>query len=333
MKLYQNTMHGLRHEGWSRAEAIAYFIKGAARELHIMPSFFRLLYEAKVAQREEQRNLEYNRQRIIDFKNKWLKQTEQGFCFDFGICKLPDVSNTPECMNVLPNVFDDVLMFPLFLNDNYDKYIVELLDKYLRKKPYLYEGPYGYTDNSFDVTVKRDDIVIDAGAWIGDFSAYAASKAAIVYAFEPTKETFEWLQKTKALNNNIGGQIYPVPKGLGDREYEVTIHIDKNNSGANSITKETNPDGEKASITTLDKFVEENKLERVDFIKADIEGAERDMLRGASNVLKTFAPKLAICTYHLPDDPEVLEKIIKDANPDYTVVHLRHKLFAAVETK
>jgi FkbM family methyltransferase len=51
---------------------------------------------------------------------------------------------------------------------------------------------------------------------------------------------------------------------------------------------------EKISVTTLDKFVEENKLERVDFIKAYIEGAERDMLRGA------------------------------------TVVHLRHKLFACV---
>ena len=87
---------------------------------------------------------------------------------------------------------------------------------------------------------------------------------------------------------------------------------------------------EKIVITTLDKFVEENKLERVDFIKADIEGAERDMLRGACNTLKTFAPKLAICTYHLPDDPEVLEKIILEANHNYTIVHLRHKLFAAV---
>jgi hypothetical protein len=87
---------------------------------------------------------------------------------------------------------------------------------------------------------------------------------------------------------------------------------------------------ERIAITTLDKFVEEKKLTRVDFIKADIEGAERDMLRGAANVLKTHAPKLAICTYHLADDPDVLEKIIKEANPNYTVVHLRHKLFAMV---
>jgi hypothetical protein len=54
------------------------------------------------------------------------------------------------------------------------------------------------------------------------------------------------------------------------------------------------------------------------------------MLRGATQVLKRFAPKLAICTYHFPDDPEVLEKIILEANPKYKVVHLRHKLMAAV---
>jgi hypothetical protein len=71
-------------------------------------------------------------------------------------------------------------------------------------------------------------------------------------------------------------------------------------------------------------------IKKIDFIKVDIEGAERDMLRGATNVLKTFAPKLAICTYHLPDDPMVLEDIILEANPKYKVVHLKMKLFACV---
>jgi len=45
-----------------------------------------------------------------------------------------------------------------------DKSIVDILDLY------MYEGPYGYADGSFDVSVKNGDVVIDAGAWIGDFS-------------------------------------------------------------------------------------------------------------------------------------------------------------------
>jgi FkbM family methyltransferase len=75
------------------------------------------------------------------------------------------------------------------------------------------------------------------------------------------------------------------------------MSIDNSDGEGNSIVIDRNTNAyEKIKIITIDKFVEENNLERVDFIKADIEGAERDMLRGATNVLKTFAPKLAICT-------------------------------------
>lgn len=83
-------------------------------------------------------------------------------------------------------------------------------------------------------------------------------------------------------------------------------------------------------ITTVDAFVSTHNLPRVDFIKADIEGYERHMLEGAQETLKRFAPKLALCTYHLPDDPEVLASLIKQANPAYHIVQKRKKLYAAV---
>jgi hypothetical protein len=86
----------------------------------------------------------------------------------------------------------------------------------------------------------------------------------------------------------------------------------------------------KIIITTLDSFIDENKIEKVNFIKADIEGAERNMLHGATKMLREFAPKLALCTYHFKDDPQVLRKIIKKANPKYKIVQLRHKLYASV---
>lgn len=83
-------------------------------------------------------------------------------------------------------------------------------------------------------------------------------------------------------------------------------------------------------ITTIDKLLETGVIPRVDYIKADIEGAERDMLRGAVNAMRDYSPKLAICTYHYAEDRELLEAIIKKANPRYVVEHKWRKLFAYV---
>jgi hypothetical protein len=105
------------------------------------------------------------------------------------------------------------------------------------------------------------------------------------------------------------------------------------NEAANRISNKAADSGQdtgEIAITTLDKFVEEQNLKRIDFIKSDIEGAERDMLLGARGVLKEFAPKLALCTYHLPDDPQVMESLILEGNPRYRVKHISKKLFAAV---
>ena len=48
-----------------------------------------------------------------------------------------------------------------------------------------------------------------------------------------------------------------------------------------------------------------------DFIKVDIESTERLLLQGAKNVIKDFTFKIAICTYHLPDDSKVMRRVCK----------------------
>jgi len=52
------------------------------------------------------------------------------------------------------------------------------------------------------------------------------------------------------------------------------------------------------------------------------------MLMGAKRVLREFAPKISICTYHLPDDPEVLRKLILEANPQYVIEERWKKMYA-----
>jgi FkbM family methyltransferase len=302
VKFVKEAMFGRAYKKWSYVEVFFFLLKEGIYKL--MDKCYRTLSSWM-------------------FKRKWSKKGKDGRYFDFNGIKLPDVP-TRRDLGTLMVVFEDTFLSYCFFNDRYDKPFVETIDKYLK------EGPYGYVDGAFDVRVKEGDVVIDAGAWIGDFSAYSVIKGASCYAFEPIEHTFQHLCKTAKLYE---GSIHPVKKGLGAETQTLTISTNEEVMDAGSsivIKSEYHVNAETISVITLDQFAAENNLSKIDFIKADIEGAERDMLKGATQVLKTFAPKLAICTYHLPDDPQVLEQIILEANPDYKVVHLRHKLFAAV---
>jgi hypothetical protein len=195
MKIFSNIMMGRKYRGgWTKAEAVAHFGYGVARELHIAPRFFYRLYRQFVEH---------------TFNKKWLKRKGNESYFDFHGAILPDVSNDRDKYQGLFSIFEEVFLVSCYHNDNYSKVLLDRLELF------KFEGAYGYTDGHFDVTVKKGDIVVDAGAWIGDFSAYSASKGAIAYAFEPAKDTFQWLSKMAMLNNVTGGGgNLPYPKRL-----------------------------------------------------------------------------------------------------------------------
>lgn len=191
----------------------------------------------------------------------------------------------------------------------------------------IFQGEGSYENPAY-VIVKRGDVVLDCGANMGLYSAVAAREGGMVYAFEPSKFIVDkYLRITAEENPNIS----ILNMALADQKGVSEFIIEEANLGHSRLKDEEGKKTEKVVVTTIDDFVKEQKLERVDFIKADIEGAERNMLQGATWVLKYFAPKLSICTYHLPDDPEVLERIIKKANPDYIVHHEPKKLYAWCE--
>ena len=142
------------------------------------------------------------------------------------------------------------------------------------------------------------------------------------------------LNMCSRLNSN---RICHIPYALSDHEGSAEFNISHSTENSSLLSgvlskykKKILENVVNVNITTVDSFVQSNNLSRVDFIKADIEGSERQMLKGATQVLREFAPKLAICTYHYPDDPQVLEGIIKAANPQYKVIHKWKKLFAYV---
>ncbi len=265
---------------------------------------------------------------IKPFDDKFNADFLRGDRYDFNGVYLPKMESTYQ----VRMVYDDLLKIYTEYGDNYDYKLVDELDKTPRKGyGYPAEGSYCYVGpNGEDITIKKGNVVIDAWAWIGDFSAYCSKKGSTVYAFEPYPMHLSLLEKTVQYNAGNGGSIFVVPFGLGDNEGRENFQEYDDHSAGSGFGQSDDNVGVKLNITTLDAWVEKNNIPKVDFIKADIEGYERKLLAGAVNTLKKFAPILSLCTYHLPDDFEVLSGIILKANPRYKIIQRKMKLFAYV---
>ncbi len=198
----------------------------------------------------------------------------------------------------------------------------ELSPSILNDFSLVVDGAYEFED----VHLEEGDYIIDAGANIGLYSCYAASMECTVYACEPGKKSLEILEKQKKIYDNI--QI--IPYGLSDQQGYMDLFESDTGVLDSFYMNRGNDQIRSVPIDTIDNLVEKKMIKKVDYIKADIEGAERYMLIGAQKTLKEMEPKLSICTYHFPEDAQILEKIIKDANPKYVVKHNWRKLYAYV---
>ena len=190
---------------------------------------------------------------------------------------------------------------------------------------YVDEGPYEWGG----VEVERGDVVFDCGANLGLFSLYAAYRGAKVYAFEPIAAARAALRQTMSLNPSLEGQVEVVPYGLSDVSGTAEFTVLDGTLVGSSMVLPQEGKRETAKITTIDEFSASLGVVPT-FIKADIEGAERLMLKGAQETLAHAAPKLALCTYHLPDDKKVIRELILKANPAYKITEKWKKYYAAV---
>lgn len=159
----------------------------------------------------------------------------------------------------------------------------------------------------------KDKEIIDAGAFIGDsaivLSDYTSKN---VHSFEPTKQNFENLLKTIALNNK--SNIIPINCGLGNEEKEIELFY--NNSASGVLDVKNVQQKQKCKLIPLDKYVAENNLQ-VGLIKTDLEGCEQDFLRGAENTIKTQRPTLLISIYHTAGDFFDIKPMIESWNLNY----------------
>lgn len=171
-----------------------------------------------------------------------------------------------------------------------------------------------------DVMVEEGDYVLDCGACFGDTSLYFANKAGLtgkVFAFEFLRENLEILDMNLELNPKYKDVISVVTKPISDVSGKEMFVVPY--GPATKIVSEKIDGAETVITTTIDDFILENDIQKVDFIKMDIEGSELDALEGASETIKNFKPKLAICIYHKAKDAWTIPQYIKSLVPEYNL--------------
>lgn len=135
---------------------------------------------------------------------------------------------------------------------------------------------------SQDITPAAGGTVIDVGANVGEFAVAAASRGLYVHAFEPDVKA--WTALRRNLNGYSG--CAAVQRGLGDRCHLKKFYVATQLADSSFIPPDSFDHIIELQIMTLDKYVSECKIERIDLLKIEAEGFEPEVLSGAEEALR-----------------------------------------------
>jgi len=174
------------------------------------------------------------------------------------------------------------------------------------------------------VMASAGDVVFDLGANIGTESLMLSKivgDKGKVFAFEPV--TFDILRYNIEINNIKNVEIVPaaISNVPGHTEIEIADRFLGSTIVRGSGPKQQSSLVRVVPVTTIDDFCAYNKIERVDFVKMNVEGAEEAVLFGAMKTVKESCPKWSIASDHVDSRGEqqhpALIKLLKAHN--YTI--------------
>ena len=181
------------------------------------------------------------------------------------------------------------------------------------------------------VQIKPGDIVIDLGGSIGT-TALIFSKlvgpTGKVYVFEPVMHSVI----TQNLKANGITNVEVIGAAVSDKSGELDIEVSDfcldSSITKREYTKDYYSQSIRVPVISLDDFIAEKKINKIDFIKMDIEGAEELALNGFQKNIDKFKPKWSISSYHIdfenePQHPKLMQ-ILKKHNYQMEEVRAKH---------
>ena len=161
----------------------------------------------------------------------------------------------------------------------------------------------------------REGVAFDCGSFDGGsiavMSQYGPTK---IIGFEPSGKNIA--QSRKNLQKaQIDCDYDIVESCVGDQDGYVSF-LDSGNSGASIADSGNDANSRQVPICRLDTYCERNGIGNVSWIKADLEGAALEMVKGAERVIRRDRPLLTLGIYHSPQEffeiPEVLHQWIPE---------------------
>ena len=183
-----------------------------------------------------------------------------------------------------------------------------LLDKLVIHNQYSYK----------DCKVEENDFVIDAGGCWGDTSLLFSSRVGNrgkIFTFEFFEDNLNVLKENLSHNKKLAENISLIEQPVYNKSNEK-LYLNHACADITTLTENKNNLQQYKTIS-IDDFVKDNKIEKIDFIKMDIEGCELKALQGAINTLKKYKPKLAIAAYHKYEDYYEIPKFLNELNTGY----------------
>lgn len=145
--------------------------------------------------------------------------------------------------------------------------------------------------------VRPGQVVVDGGANYGYYTILFSHLVGLrgeVHSFEPLNEAYRLLRQ-HVLLNNAGANVLLNRYGLGEKKKRTNIYVMKGWGWGSATVR---PTGDilmgTCQMVTLDWYIKQRKINRVDFIKLDIEGSELSALKGSIQTLQNFLPGLMI---------------------------------------
>lgn len=193
---------------------------------------------------------------------------------------------------------------------------------------------YYFDRGNISIRPAHGDVVIDAGGCFGDTSVFFAKSVGEnghVYVFDPLPIHGEVI-KHNINQNNLTSTITYVASAVGESSNGAKDNqIKQSNAVIDPGFNLQNSNGNEFPIISIDDYFVQHRIEKLNFIKMDVEGYELLALIGAKKTIEKFKPKLAISLYHKYIDFYSIPAWIKINFPGY-IFYLDHYTIHSEET-